>query len=1147
MKKQLLLFLLWNFIFGFVYAQDTTVVNILDWDDDQRSGIYTFPDDPNTSYRKIIMKYNMRCHDAAVGNGNVGCREWDYSCNTFITDPTGTDSTRATHPSHLVLGYSGDSYPYTSQEVYYYTQYEQLNTTLTNVSNVNIAQVGDGTTPMFLGVPEGGSKEQYLYQAEELIEAGLTPGPISAVELDVTEQGGTAAFLRIRMQNVDLEELSASAPVVDGFTEVYFKNTTFSDLGWVNLPFYQDFEWDGESDILLELTKNGPSPSPNILFSGNSTTELTGASPVSDNDYYVGFQGGGWASVPADALGFTKEITIAFWSYGLADVLPVNTTVFEARDDDNLRQINVHLPWGNGSIYWDCGNDGTGYDRIFKAADPEEFEGKWNHWAFTKSTITGEMAIYLNGQLWHSETGKTKEIIPGGRMNIGADANGNNRYPGNLDQFSMWNAALSAEEIQQIMFVDKVPSGHPSANDLILHYPMDEGEGLILHDAANSYNATAYGPNWQRYRGPELQLDWLTVSARLNVRFQQSEHTIENESIFVVDTSLLSPTTVIVYDVDSNNDLVIDEVFETNTAGETYLYDEDGNILETYTVQEEGTIDISELEYYLKQDAKYEILSLVTPYGNGLSLGNEGKTFYFDVTDYAPILKGERRFSMEMGGQNQEEFDIDFWFIEGTPARDVEKIQNIWPFRRGWFGEILEDRYFEPRDITLDPQANSYKIRSAITGHGQNGEFIPRDHYIDINGGSDEFVYEVWKECGNIPIYPQGGTWLFDRSGWCPGTPTDVHEFPLDAYLPGETINVDYGLLGSTMSEANYLVSNQLVTYGEPNFTVDASIEAIIRPSNRVEYERYNPICSQPEILIRNNGTETIQSLEISYGLEGGQTLTYDWTGSMAFLEEEVITIPSPDLSFWSSAGEEPVFFAEITAVNGNSGDYQDNNRMTSIVDMPTTFEFDELLQFQFRTNNRASENSYTIRDSEGNIVVSRDNMENATLYKDDIVLPPGCYTLNVQDTGDDGLYYWYWEATNQGVGSGSALFKRIVNDNIQLTVKGFESEFGSSIIFDFILPLTNSNKDILSAQRFSAYPNPTSDLLTVELQGFESAPLNLQLFATTGQLLLTKRLNHQGQVFYTEQLDVSQLPSGLYYLKVQTKDRVWTTDVVKH
>ena len=99
------------------YAQDTTIIQTLQWEDNFRAQYYDFPDN-NQSYRKILMYYNMRCPDAAInpGDNSQGCGEWDYSCNTFITDSTRVDSSKASHPSHLITNFSGDLFNYTTQE-----------------------------------------------------------------------------------------------------------------------------------------------------------------------------------------------------------------------------------------------------------------------------------------------------------------------------------------------------------------------------------------------------------------------------------------------------------------------------------------------------------------------------------------------------------------------------------------------------------------------------------------------------------------------------------------------------------------------------------------------------------------------------------------------------------------------------------------------------------------------------------------------------------------------------------------------------------------------------------------------------------------------------------------------------------------------
>ena len=117
--------------------------------------------------------------------------------------------------------------------------------------------------------------------------------------------------------------------------------------------------------------------------------------------------------LPTTAMSsISDEVTVSFWINGNANVLPQNTTIIEGYDANNYRTLNIHFPWSNGKMYWDCGNSGTtSYDRIDKAASLSEYTDGWSHWAFTKNATTGDLKIYRNGVLWHSGTGHTRTIL----------------------------------------------------------------------------------------------------------------------------------------------------------------------------------------------------------------------------------------------------------------------------------------------------------------------------------------------------------------------------------------------------------------------------------------------------------------------------------------------------------------------------------------------------------------------------------------------------------------------------------------------------------------------------------------------------------------------------------------------------------------
>lgn len=91
------------------------------------------------------MKYNMRCKNGLVSNSsqkNLGCGEWDYSCNTYIADSSRVETTPATHPSHIISNFTGTVFPYTNTPLYDYYNYSQTAVTLNNIISETQYTVG---------------------------------------------------------------------------------------------------------------------------------------------------------------------------------------------------------------------------------------------------------------------------------------------------------------------------------------------------------------------------------------------------------------------------------------------------------------------------------------------------------------------------------------------------------------------------------------------------------------------------------------------------------------------------------------------------------------------------------------------------------------------------------------------------------------------------------------------------------------------------------------------------------------------------------------------------------------------------------------------------------------------------------------------
>lgn len=205
-----------------------------------------------------------------------------------------------------------------------------------------------------------------------------------------------------------------------------------------------------------------------------------------------------YVELPPECIPTGNAITISFWALG-GEKLPSYNSVLEALDANNARVVNIHLPWENSKIFFDCGGSGGNYDRIEKVAQASDFKGVWSHWAFTKNAATGEMKIYLNGQLWYSETGKTITLTKATKVRLGSAASGSNYYNGSLDELRIWNRCRSQSEIQADM-------NHRLVGDepgLWAYYRFDEGFGDRLYDQTeNAFHGSIKGATWVKSDAP---------------------------------------------------------------------------------------------------------------------------------------------------------------------------------------------------------------------------------------------------------------------------------------------------------------------------------------------------------------------------------------------------------------------------------------------------------------------------------------------------------------------------------------------------------------------------------------------------------------------------------------------------------------------
>ncbi|HET6513385.1 MAG TPA: peptide-N-glycosidase F-related protein [Candidatus Kapabacteria bacterium] len=1123
MLSRLLTLIALLFLSSSALAQDTIVVQTLTLDSVGRAGYYRFPNKSEASlFENVIMQYRMRCINGDVRTNRTmatGCGEWDYNCETYITDSSRIDSVRNEWPSAIISGFNGTSFPYTDQETKSYIKRAQHDAKYPGAAFTEHSFGKNEAHGLRIPLHVAGRSARIisLFKEWELKDAGLSAGLIYSLKLSAASNSAMHNGFKIRMRRA----VTAPDLIDTGWVEVYSNANSVQTSSDNRYYFYQPYNWAG-GDLEVELSYTGsPADLSDVMA---DTTSFTSSRTASTWTYALEFGGAEHFDIPDVRLPeISDELSVGMWIYGAPSKTNPSSTIMEGTDGKGRRTFNLHLPWDDGQVYFDCGDE-TGYDRINTGVPAHAVRGKWNHWMFTKNAKTGVMSMYLNGTPIRTDTGRRRSIKLHD-LRFGGAILSSNTWLGQARKLTIHQKALDSVEIYKIIDDE---SYYGAEADRIAAFPLSIGSGQTLQDVVGLSAELHGNAVWRERQGFELQRGFEVSDRRPAISLYQSAATLTPTTIttFVMDTIAGHSRYVRYYDIFRNDSIMMTDSGYVWAAGKQYVLDEYHTIVDSVTIAPTATIEITYMPYYAKSPQKFEIMSFVTPYGIGLDLGKEGKMWEFDVTDYLPILNGNKRLSVERGAW-QEELDIRFLFIKGTPTRSVLDIQQLWPANEENYQNIMADKRLEPIDVPMNPDAKGYKIRSMITGHGQEGEFIPRKHIISVN--AEEFSRDVWKQCSDNPVYPQGGTWIYPRAGWCPGMVTDLAEFDVTAQMESTNV-IDY-TVKSGSGDSRYVVNNQLVSYGSPNFTVDAEVLEVIRPSERVEFARFNPAGTQPVITLRNNGSEPLTSLTIHYNVEGEAVNTFQWTGNLAFLDTTRVTLPTP--SSWGMM-ETNVFTVHVAQPNGKADEYAKNDTYKSSFTKPPIYSGGIVIRY--KTNKVPEQNYYRIIDKNGNVVLENtDASDPATTYYDSLTLAPGNYTFAFYDEGENGINFWATPAD----GAGTLAFRknRLPSGTAHKT---FNPDFGKFIHFDFTIAGSSSvgsADDKLKLLR--VYPNPATDLLKIDLAGYESDRFTYSIVNVSGKRMSSGELRN-GQV------NIASLTAGHYTIVLRSKDGMSSIPFVK-
>jgi len=259
-----------------------------------------------------------------------------------------------------------------------------------------------------------------------------------------------------------------------------------------------------------------------------------------------------------------------------------------------------------------------------------------------------------------------------------------------------------------------------------------------------------------------------------------------------------------------------------------------------------------------------------------------------------------------------------------------------------------------------------------------------------------------------------------------------------------------------------------------------------------------------PRVKVQNNGDNTLTTLDFEYSVNSGTPATYTWNGNIDSYQIETIALPG--IAYTIEANN------TIEVSIANDDDNANNNASSTFGE--TNLASTNYLNLLLNTDDHGDQTTWEIKNPSGDVVFSGGPYDDNTNVNLPIVLQEGgCHSFRIIDAG--------------GNGSSSIVLYDSNSDVIYSSPGSYGAGAETSFISDGVLGV-NSN----ALEEVSIYPNPTNSILNIK--NAENA--SIEVYDVLGKLILSKT-----NIAFNEQVNVSKLQTGTYFIKLSKENQVST------
>lgn len=278
-----------------------------------------------------------------------------------------------------------------------------------------------------------------------------------------------------------------------------------------------------------------------------------------------------------------------------------------------------------------------------------------------------------------------------------------------------------------------------------------------------------------------------------------------------------------------------------------------------------------------------------------------------------------------------------------------------------------------------------------------------------------------------------------------------------------------------------------------------------------------------PVVEIKNYGVITLTSLNFEYEVNGGEVLTYEWTGNLAQNETAMVTLP--EITF--DVTDNNSLSISCNQPDGQTDELPQNDHFN------TTFTqsqyYPKTGYFGVQTLGDPQDITWSITDGTGIAIASGGPYPNSGLHLEPFTFPQDdCYTLTLNDASGTGLNGGFYIITDEAT-------------NVLWTGPAFTDMVTTGMAYDAQVGIEEKNQ----LEDLEIYPNPVTKIANINFNMNSQGVANIALYDMLGRQI---KQVYQGALSAGDQsiqLNAESLEEGLYFVTININNQSITKKIV--